>query len=100
MDRDRFFTAEQAAEYGLVDRVIETHDVHELPLGFNKGGSNGGRGHVGRRSEGAACGLVFEEGETTTMTTAGIDAEGRRLPSSARSPRPLPGGRLSSRPLR
>ena len=42
MDRDRFFTAEQAAEYGLVDRVIETHDVHRLPLGFNKGGSNGG----------------------------------------------------------
>jgi ATP-dependent Clp protease, protease subunit len=24
-DRDRFFTAEEAAEYGLVDRVIESH---------------------------------------------------------------------------
>ena len=42
MERDRFFSAEQAAEYGLVDRVIESHDVARLPLGFNKGGSNGG----------------------------------------------------------
>jgi ATP-dependent Clp protease, protease subunit len=25
MDRDRFFTAEQAVEYGLVDRVLEKH---------------------------------------------------------------------------
>jgi ATP-dependent Clp protease protease subunit len=25
MERDRFFTAEQAVEYGLIDRVIETH---------------------------------------------------------------------------
>ena len=25
MERDRFFTAEQAAEYGLIDRVIEEH---------------------------------------------------------------------------
>ena len=25
MERDRFFTAEQAAEYGLIDRVISTH---------------------------------------------------------------------------
>ena len=24
-DRDRFFTAAEAAEYGLVDRVIESH---------------------------------------------------------------------------
>jgi ATP-dependent Clp protease protease subunit len=24
-DRDRFFTAEEAAEYGLIDRVIESH---------------------------------------------------------------------------
>ena len=28
MDRDRFFTAEQAAEYGLVDRVIDSHERH------------------------------------------------------------------------
>ena len=25
MERDRFFTAEQAREYGLVDRVLESH---------------------------------------------------------------------------
>jgi len=25
MERDRFFTAEQAAEYGLIDRVLESH---------------------------------------------------------------------------
>jgi len=25
MERDRFFTAEQAVEYGLVDRVLESH---------------------------------------------------------------------------
>jgi len=25
MERDRFFTAPQAAEYGLIDRVLESH---------------------------------------------------------------------------
>ena len=25
MERDRFFKADQAAEYGLIDRVISTH---------------------------------------------------------------------------
>jgi ATP-dependent Clp protease protease subunit len=25
MERDRFFKADQAAEYGLIDRVIESH---------------------------------------------------------------------------
>ena len=25
MERDRFFTAEQAKEYGLIDRVLESH---------------------------------------------------------------------------
>jgi ATP-dependent Clp protease protease subunit len=25
MERDRFFTAEQAAEYGLIDKVLENH---------------------------------------------------------------------------
>ncbi|MGO9490295.1 MAG: ATP-dependent Clp protease proteolytic subunit, partial [Solirubrobacteraceae bacterium] len=25
MERDRFFTADQALEYGLVDRVLESH---------------------------------------------------------------------------
>jgi ATP-dependent Clp protease, protease subunit len=27
MDRDRYFTAEQAREYGLIDRVIESHEL-------------------------------------------------------------------------
>ena len=30
MDRDRFFTAEEAAAYGLVDRVIESHELSRL----------------------------------------------------------------------
>jgi ATP-dependent protease ClpP protease subunit len=25
MERDRFFSAEQALEYGLIDRVLESH---------------------------------------------------------------------------
>ena len=27
MDRDRYFTADQAREYGLIDRVIESHEL-------------------------------------------------------------------------
>jgi ATP-dependent Clp protease, protease subunit len=34
MDRDRFFTADEAAEYGLVDRVITSHELSRVPLGF------------------------------------------------------------------
>ena len=34
MDRDRYFTAEQAREYGLVDRVISSHELTRLPTGF------------------------------------------------------------------
>jgi ATP-dependent Clp protease protease subunit len=40
MERDRFFTAEQAVEYGLVDRVIAAHDLARTPYGFR--GENGG----------------------------------------------------------
>ena len=39
MDRDRFFTAEQAREYGLVDRVISAHELKRIPTGF--GARNG-----------------------------------------------------------
>jgi ATP-dependent Clp protease protease subunit len=35
MERDRFFTAEEAVEYGLADRVIETHEIARTPTGFN-----------------------------------------------------------------
>jgi ATP-dependent Clp protease protease subunit len=34
MDRDRYFTAEQAREYGLIDRVISSHELTRLPTGF------------------------------------------------------------------
>jgi ATP-dependent Clp protease, protease subunit len=34
MDRDRFFEAEAAREYGLIDRVIETHELGRAPYGF------------------------------------------------------------------
>jgi ATP-dependent Clp protease protease subunit len=34
MDRDRFFTAEQAREYGLIDRVIDAHELSRVPAGF------------------------------------------------------------------
>jgi ATP-dependent Clp protease protease subunit len=34
MDRDRYFTAEQALEYGLIDRVISSHELVRLRTGF------------------------------------------------------------------
>ncbi len=34
MERDRFFTADEAVEYGLVDRVIASHDLARAPYGF------------------------------------------------------------------
>src|SRR5436305_8407356 len=34
MDRDRYFTAEQAREYGLVDRVISSHELNRMRTGF------------------------------------------------------------------
>ena len=34
MDRDRFFTAEQALAYGLVDRIVESHELARAPYGF------------------------------------------------------------------
>jgi ATP-dependent Clp protease protease subunit len=40
MERDRFFTAEQAREYGLVDRVITAHELNKHVTGFRPG--NGG----------------------------------------------------------
>jgi ATP-dependent Clp protease protease subunit len=36
MDRDRYFTAEQALEYGLIDRVISSHELAgRVPAGFS-----------------------------------------------------------------
>jgi ATP-dependent Clp protease, protease subunit len=41
MERDRYFTADQAAEYGLVERVIERHQLERLPYGFGRNGDTG-----------------------------------------------------------
>jgi ATP-dependent Clp protease protease subunit len=35
MDRDRYFTADEAMGYGLIDRVIETHEVTRSRIGFD-----------------------------------------------------------------
>jgi ATP-dependent Clp protease, protease subunit len=35
MERDRYFTSEEAVEYGLADRIIETHELTRKPPGFN-----------------------------------------------------------------
>jgi ATP-dependent protease ClpP protease subunit len=40
MERDRYFTAEQAAEYGLIDQVIEQRELERTPTGF--AAQNGG----------------------------------------------------------
>jgi ATP-dependent Clp protease protease subunit len=37
MDRDRFFTGEEAVGYGLVDRVIERRDLNGKARGFGAG---------------------------------------------------------------
>src|SRR3954452_17058536 len=42
MDRDRYFTSEQAQEYGLIDRVIESHEVRRLSAGVRANGHGGG----------------------------------------------------------
>jgi ATP-dependent Clp protease protease subunit len=41
MERDRFFTAEQAREYGLIDRVISEHEISRQVTGFRPGAGNG-----------------------------------------------------------
>jgi ATP-dependent protease ClpP protease subunit len=33
-ERDRYFTAEQACDYGLIDRVISSHELTHVPTGF------------------------------------------------------------------
>ncbi|HUB76812.1 MAG TPA: ATP-dependent Clp endopeptidase proteolytic subunit ClpP [Solirubrobacteraceae bacterium] len=39
MDRDRFFTAQQALDYGLIDRVISSHELQRQPAGFARAAS-------------------------------------------------------------
>src|SRR6266498_706423 len=38
MDRDRFFKADEAAEYGLIDRVIEQRELEQRKTGFSANG--------------------------------------------------------------
>ena len=38
MDRDRYFTAAQAVEYGLIDRVIDQHQLSRTATGFRPAG--------------------------------------------------------------
>jgi ATP-dependent Clp protease protease subunit len=35
LERDRYFTAEQACEYGLIDRVISSHELARTRTGFS-----------------------------------------------------------------
>jgi ATP-dependent Clp protease protease subunit len=42
MERDRFFTADQAREYGLIDRVISSHELSRVSPGF-RARDGGGR---------------------------------------------------------
>jgi ATP-dependent Clp protease protease subunit len=44
MDRDRYFTAEHARDYGLIDRVISSHDLSRTPTGFSAVGAGVGVG--------------------------------------------------------
>jgi ATP-dependent Clp protease protease subunit len=37
MDRDRFFTAGEAVDYGLVDRIVDSREVQARPAGFGSG---------------------------------------------------------------
>ena len=36
MERDRYFTAEEARRYGLIDRVISSHEINRLTTGFGR----------------------------------------------------------------
>jgi ATP-dependent Clp protease, protease subunit len=47
MERDRFFTAEQARDYGLVDRVIASHELARVPTGFRVPAGGGADGPDG-----------------------------------------------------
>jgi ATP-dependent Clp protease protease subunit len=37
MDRDRFFSPEEAIEYGLIDRVVESQELRRRASGFSAG---------------------------------------------------------------
>jgi ATP-dependent Clp protease protease subunit len=37
MERDHFFDPAEAVEYGLIDRVIDSHELQRTPVGFRNG---------------------------------------------------------------
>jgi ATP-dependent Clp protease, protease subunit len=41
MERDRYMTADQALDYGLIDRVISSHELTRLRTGFGPRDANG-----------------------------------------------------------
>jgi len=47
MDRDRFFTPPEAADYGLIDRVIAAHELERTPTGFARATAPEGRALAG-----------------------------------------------------
>ncbi|MBS1884787.1 MAG: ATP-dependent Clp protease proteolytic subunit, partial [Actinobacteria bacterium] len=53
MERDKFFKPDEAREYGLIDRVIESHDFKANPTGF-RAGDGGGNGDGGGGEPSAA----------------------------------------------
>ena len=40
MDRDRFFKADEAAEYGLIDGVIAQRELEQRRTGFSANGGS------------------------------------------------------------
>jgi ATP-dependent Clp protease, protease subunit len=41
MERDRFFSAQEAVDYGLVDRIVEASELHRPPSGFAAAAATG-----------------------------------------------------------
>jgi ATP-dependent Clp protease protease subunit len=46
MERDKFFQPQAAVEYGLIDRVIDSHDFQPTPVGFRESENGGGGGEA------------------------------------------------------
>src|ERR1700753_3410153 len=58
MERDTFFKPEEAREYGLIDRVIESHDFNPNPTGCHAGGNGDGGGNGGESGPEAGGGTA------------------------------------------
>jgi ATP-dependent Clp protease protease subunit len=42
MERDRYFTADQSLDYGLIDRIVTSRDLSRVATGFGAQNGNGG----------------------------------------------------------